>query len=84
MIKKRAYANFSKVETGEVYMTFVVLSDGRLKQVQLIEEKTAAQDYLRQVSLKSVEECNPFPRFPPDLTYPELSFNVVISFELEE
>ena len=84
MIKKRAYANYSKVETGEVYMTFVVLSDGTLKQAQLIEEKTSAQDYLREVSLRSVQECNPFPHFPPDLTYPELSFNVVISFEMEE
>jgi len=84
MIKKRAYANYSKLDEGEAYLTFVVLSDGTLRQVQLIEEKTSANEYLRQVSLKSIQECNPFPLFPADLNYPELSFNVIISFELEE
>ena len=84
IIKKRAYTNYSKLDTGEVYLTFVILSDGTVKQVQLVEEKTSAGDYLKDISLKSVEESNPFPSFPQDLTYPELSFNVAISFELEE
>ncbi len=84
IIRKRAYANYSKLETGEVYMTFVILSDGAVKQIHLVDEKTSAGGYLQEISLRSIQESNPFPSFPQDLTYPELSFNVAISFELEE
>ncbi len=84
MIKARAYANYSKLDTGEVYLTFVVLANGVVKQVQLIEEKTSANDYLKDVGFKSIKESNPFPPFPKELNYPELSFNVVISFEVQE
>ena len=84
MIRERAYANYSKLDTGEVYLTFVVLSNGTIKQVQLIDERTSANEYLKGISLKSIQESNPFPPFPKDLSYPELSFNVVISFEVEE
>lgn len=84
MIKERAYTNYSQFDTGEVYLTFVLLADGTLKQVQLIEERTTANDFLKKISLKSIQECHPFPPFPKDLAYPELSFNVVISFEVEK
>ncbi|HOW35986.1 MAG TPA: hypothetical protein PL155_06200 [Candidatus Omnitrophota bacterium] len=83
-IKDRAYANYSKLDSGEVYLTFVIVSDGTLKQVKIIDERTKANEYLKTISLKSIQESMPFPPFPPNLSYPELSFNVVISFELEE
>ncbi len=83
MIKERAYTNYSQYDTGEVYLTFVLLADGTLKQVQLIDERTSANDFLKKISLKSIQECGSFPPFPKDLAYPELSFNVVISFEVE-
>ena len=83
MIKNRAYANYSKMDTGEVYVTFVLLSNGTLKQLQLIEERTSANQFLKDVSFKSIKESTPFPPFPRDLNYPELSFNVIISFEVE-
>lgn len=84
VIKKRAYSNYSQSDTGEVYLTFVLLSDGSLKQLQIIDERTSANRYLRETSLKSIKDASPFPSFPSDLTYPELSFNVVISYEVEE
>lgn len=84
MIKEHAYANYSKLDTGEVYLTFVLLSNGSVKQVQLIEERSSGTSYLKDVGLKSIQESSPFPPFPKDLAYPELSFNVVISFEVEE
>jgi len=85
-IKERAYFyvdNFD-FETGEVYLTFALLADGTLKEVRIIESKTSANEYLRGVGLRSIKESSPFPPFPKDLNYPELSFNVVISFELQE
>ncbi len=83
-IRNEAYRNYVDSESGQVYLTFVLLADGTLKQLKLIEEKTSAQSNLRNIGLKSIRESNPFPPFPPDLKYPELSFNVEISFELKQ
>ena len=83
-IKNNAYQNYGKSDTGEVYLTFILASGGELKQVQLIEEKSPATAYLKDVSLKSIQQSSPFPAFPAELKYPELTFNVVISFEFEE
>jgi len=82
-IKDRAYANYGKFDAGEVYLTFILDSAGALKRIKVIEERTRANQYLRQISMRSVEESNPFPAFPPELQYPELSFNVIISYEVE-
>jgi len=35
------------------------------------------------VAEKSIFDASPFPAFPKDLDYPELSFNVIISFQIE-
>jgi len=82
-IKHCAYNNYSQVEVGEVYLTFAISADGSLKEVRLIEEKSSSSTYLRGISLKSIQDASPFPPFPKDLDYPQLSFNVVISFEIE-
>lgn len=82
-IRDRAYANYERFESGEVYLTFMLDSQGSLKRIKIIEERTRANQYLRQISMRSIEESNPFPPFPSDLQYPELSFNVIISYEVE-
>ncbi len=85
-IKGRAYANidYSRSDRGEVYLTFVTDSKGNLKQVQVIDDRSKASDYLKEVSLKSIQEAGPFPEFTKGLNFPELSFNIVISFGMEE
>ncbi len=83
-IKGEAYKNYSEYDSGKVYLAFVLLSNGTLKQINLIEEKTDANAYLRNIGLKSIKNSTPFPPFPENLKYPELSFNVVISFEVSE
>lgn len=77
-IKKRADLICTQLEEGEVYLTFIVTADGKISQIKIIEEKTSANDYLRDVALRSAREASPFPTFPKDLKYPELTFNVVI------
>jgi len=79
-----SYVDHPEFDAGEVYLTFVLISDGSLKQTKVIEDKTAANPYLRTIGLRSIKEANPFPPFPKDLNYPELTFNVVISFEVKE
>ncbi|MBI3991252.1 MAG: TonB family protein [Candidatus Omnitrophica bacterium] len=82
-IRRSAYQNYISAEVGEVFLSFLIFSDGSLKTVRLIEEKSSASAYLREVALKSIKEASPFPSFPKELDYPQLSFNVVISFEIE-
>lgn len=83
-IRRHAYDNYLRYETGEVYLVFVVLKDGSLKEAKIVEEKSSAANYLKEVALKSVSEASPYPVFPEGLSYPELSFNVIISFEISE
>jgi len=82
-IKKKAYSyvNHPDFETGEVYLTFVLDSNGVLKRVKIINDKTFANDYLREVALRSIKESSPFPKFPKGFDYPEFTFNLLISFQ---
>ncbi len=85
-IRKRAYyyVDNPRFEAGEVYLTFVLSSNGELKDVQIIHERSRANSFLKSVGLRSIKESVPFPPFPKDLKYPDLTFNVVISFEVGE
>lgn len=83
-IRDRAYANYTKLSSGDVYLTFIIKSNGSLEQLQIMENKSQANEFLRDVGVKSVQEASPFPPFPKDLNYPELTFNVQISFQLKE
>lgn len=82
-IRRSAYQNYNRNETGEVYVSFIISNDGYIKGVRLVEEKTTANNYLRNIALRSVKDASPFPNFPRELDYPQLSFNIIISFEIE-
>ena len=84
-IKQRAYTyvNDPAFQAGEVYLTFVLKADGTLQAIKIIDERTKANNYLRSIGLRSIKESSPFPPFPKDFNYPELTFNIVISFEVE-
>ncbi len=82
-IRRCAYQNYNRNETGEVYISFIISNDGYIKSVRLIDEKTTGNDYLKDTALRSVKDASPFPNFPKELDYPQLSFNIIISFEIE-
>lgn len=82
-IRHAAYNNFAQAEEGEVYLTFTLSADGYIQAIHLVEEKSSASSYLRKVSLTSMRAASPFPAFPKELDYPQLTFNVIISFEIE-
>ncbi|HLF18149.1 MAG TPA: hypothetical protein VI749_04550 [Candidatus Omnitrophota bacterium] len=85
-IRQQAYRHVDHpdFQQGEVYLTFVLGANGALQDLQIIDERTHANDYLRMAGLRSIKDANPFPPFPKDLSYPQLTFNVVISFEVNE
>lgn len=82
-IRNKAYSYFDKedFEEGQVYLTFIINAKGDLEAIKIIEDKTFADEYLRSIGMRSVKDSAPFPPFPQDLTYPQLTFNVVISFK---
>lgn len=82
-IRRAAYQNYTRTETGEVYISFIISRSGYLEEARLVEEKSSLSPYLRGIALRSLKDASPFPNFPKELDYPKLSFNVVISFETE-
>ena len=82
-IRTSAYKNFTQTETGEVFLSFVISSEGALRDVKLIEKKSTTNSYLKNIAYQSIKDASPFGRFPKELDYPQLTFNVVISFEIE-
>ena len=82
-IRRSAYQNYTHSVTGEVYASFIISNDGYVKDVRFIEEKTTVNDYLKNIALRSIRDASPFPNFPKELDYPQLSFNIIISFEIE-
>jgi TonB family protein len=82
-IRRSAYQNYSKTETGEIFLSFVISQDGTLREIRLVEEKSTPSYYLRDIAARSIRAASPFPSFPKELDYPQLSFNVIISFEIE-
>ncbi|MDD5566314.1 MAG: hypothetical protein PHG31_05450 [Candidatus Omnitrophica bacterium] len=82
-IKRAAYQNYIRNDTGDVYLSFVIARDGSLREVKLHEDKSTGGFYLREVALRSIRNSAPFPSFPKELDYPQLSFNIIISFSIE-
>lgn len=82
-IRRCAYENYTRTENGEVYLSFIIYNDGLINEIHVIEGKSRASPYLKEIALKSVRDASPFPDFPKELDYEKLSFNVVVSFEVE-
>jgi outer membrane biosynthesis protein TonB len=82
-IRRSAYQNYTHNETGEVYISFIISSDGLIRNARLVQGRSGANDYLKGIALRSVNDASPFPNFPKELDYPQLTFNIIISFEME-
>lgn len=82
-IKRAAYSNYTSTEVGEVTVSFVVSDNGYLKDMRMVEEKSSASPYLREIAIRSIKDASPFPAFPRELDYLQLSFNLAITFEIE-
>jgi len=81
-IRRYAYYNYNRAYAGEIYISFLVTSEGSLKALKIIDEKSTSSDYLKEIAVRSIKDSAPFPPIPKELNYPELSFNVIIAFEL--
>jgi len=83
-IRKFVLENYpSYIACGEVCLYFILSSDGQLKQIKILPERSSPNRALKEVANKSIHQAAPFLPFPKELNQPQLSFNVIISFELE-
>ncbi|UCB57367.1 MAG: energy transducer TonB [Candidatus Omnitrophota bacterium] len=71
------------IACGEVCLYFVLSSDGKLEEIKVVEERSTKNQQLKKIAARGVQGAAPFSPFPEDLGEKQLSFNVVISFELE-
>lgn len=82
MIRRIANHNYYKSSNvGEVFLSFILGSDGDLKDIELVNNKSSSDRDLIKIAFNSVKKASPFPPFPKDLNQRHLSFNVIISFE---
>jgi len=71
-------ATFSE---GEISVSFVVGSDGRLISVEVLPDNSTGNSILSETAVKIVKNASPFPPFPDDLLRMQLRFSVVICFQ---
>lgn len=84
-IRRYVVKNYPRfIACGEVCLFFVLSADGKLKEIKVVEERSSPNDILKEIAKKSVRQAEPFETFPKNMDQMRLSFNVIISFELEE
>ena len=71
-------------QKGQVLLTFVLFSDGKLKEVTTTEKNFFQDRRLKEVVVRSVIETSPFPPFPEGLHRPFVPFRVMITFVNEK
>jgi len=80
-IRNNAYQNYSSNKKGEVLVTFLIFSNGALKDINF-NTSSVKNKVLKDITLKSIKESAPFPAFPEQLKkYSQLRFNVSIYFK---
>ncbi len=75
------YPHNKRTAQGEVFLSFIVASNGQLLQVMVVDEKSSADRTLRNMAIHSIRDASPFPSFPEGMDQYQITFNVIISFE---
>ncbi|MDD4879922.1 MAG: TonB family protein [Candidatus Omnitrophica bacterium] len=65
---------------GDVFVRFVIVSSGALKEISIIDEKSSDDGVLRAAAFQAVKDSAPFPVFPEKVRLPEVVFTCQISF----
>lgn len=83
IVRNRIIDNLEMMKSGvegDVYVRFVISSDGRLKEMRIIDEKSSDSGFLRSAAFEAVKNAAPFPAFPAAVNVPEIAFTCEISF----
>ncbi|MFC1645636.1 energy transducer TonB [Candidatus Omnitrophota bacterium] len=77
------YFYFDNPREGNIFVSFSVSSNGELKELSILEDKSSGDMILKKIATVAIKSSSPFQKFPKDLKYDERSFNLEISFEIE-
>jgi hypothetical protein len=80
----RNYIKEGSASQGEVFLSFVVTSKGELIHIMIMDNRSAKDLLLRDIAINSVRDASPFPAFPQGMNQYQITFNVIISFELNK
>jgi outer membrane biosynthesis protein TonB len=69
---------------GNVCLAFVLDARGRLERVSVVEKGTHADDSMRDMAKRCLQESAPFGDFPKDLGPGRIAFNITIFFDSAE
>ena len=78
----RKYPRNRNLREGEVFLSFVVASSGELLQIRIVDKKSVNSALLRNIAINSIRDASPFPPFPRGMSQYQITFNVIISFEV--
>lgn len=80
----RNYTKEGSASQGEVFLSFTVTSNGELLHIMIVDNKSADDPLLRNIAIDSVRDASPFHVFPQGMNQYQITFNVIISFELNK
>ena len=83
--KIKNYVDYpNALNQGEIHLSFILNFKGELKMIRIKEEVSSLNPSLRIAALDSIKRASPFPPFPPNFKQKEATFNVIISFEIND
>lgn len=83
-IKEKVYENYDKMESGTVYLTFLLDDHGVLRDAKIIPEKTDASEHLQEIAMRSLRQASPFPAFLRGMNLSEYPFNIEIQYQVSD
>lgn len=74
---------FDNPRKGSIFVSFTINSNGILKELNILGEKSSNDELLKKIVLNAIKDASPFEEFPKELKYNERIINLEISFEIE-
>lgn len=66
---------------GEIALSFILGSDGYLRNIEVTESTLIKDDVLRETAMQIVRNAAPFPPFPKSIQHDQLTFNIIFCFK---
>jgi len=80
------YKNFDNTKitsSGNVYLTFLVSSSGKILEIKIMGDRTEATSYMKSHSVRTLKSVL-LPPFTSDMKLPEATYNIRIEFRFQE